>query len=91
MHPQAVRVALLADIGVVAVGHVPVFRKTVDPVHVLVPCVHQGKAVVARCANQAIGMTLKHSRTRVMPRKKRRQLGSKRRRRLYQLLIVCQA
>lgn len=61
MYPQAVCVALLADVGVVAVGHVPVFRKAVDPVRVLVPRVHQGKAVVARCANQAVGMTLKHS------------------------------
>lgn len=87
MYPQAVCVALLAHIGVVAVGHVPVFRKPVDPVHVLVPCVHQGKAVVARCSNQAVGVTLKHSGTRVTPRKKRRRLGSKRRRRLYQLLI----
>lgn len=61
MYPQAVCVALLAHIGVVAVGHVPVFRKPVEPVRMLVPCVHQGKAVVACCANQAIGMTLKHS------------------------------
>lgn len=61
MHPGTVGVALCPGVGIVAVSHVQVFWKPINSVCVLVPCMHQGKTVVPRCANQTIDMTLKHT------------------------------
>lgn len=59
MCPRFVDAALGANVGVVAVSHVHVLRKTVESVCVLEPCVHQGKTVVTSCTNQTVGVTLK--------------------------------
>lgn len=59
MYSRSVDAALRADVGVVAVGHVRVLRKTVEAVCVLEPSVHQGETVVTSRTNQTVGVTLK--------------------------------
>lgn len=61
MQPGNINVALRSSVGVVAVSHVQVSWKPINPLCVLVPCMHQGQTAVARCANQTVGMTLKQS------------------------------
>lgn len=61
MRPETVSVALRPNIGIVAVGHSQVFWKAINSLCVLVPRMHEGKAVVTRCTDQAVDVTLKHT------------------------------
>lgn len=59
MHPGTINVALCPSVGIVAVSHIQVFWKPINSLCVLVPSMHQGEAVISRCANQTIDMALK--------------------------------
>lgn len=61
MCPVTVTVALCPSVGVVAVSHVKVFWKPINSLRVLVPCMHQGEAVITRCTDQTVDVTLKHT------------------------------
>lgn len=61
MYPETVSAALCPSIGIVAVGHSQVFWKAISSLCVLVPRVHEGKAVVTHCTDQTVDVTLKHT------------------------------